>query len=349
LKIARNDCSAKVDRSPILFIMSEVDRVATILKAVGEPTRLRILTLLARGELTVSEIVQILGQSQPRVSRHLKLLSEAGVVERLPEGAWVFYRLAEGDRSLRRAVDAAVGLIPADDLSTGRDIERLSHIRAARAAAAGAYFSAVAEDWDRIRSLHLSEDEVETAMRDAAGEGPFGLMLDLGTGTGRMLQVFADRIVRGVGVDTSHEMLTVARHNLSKPGLEHCSVRHADLYALPFANASADLVVIHLVLHYLDDPGLAIFEAARTLKPDGRLLIVDFAPHGHEFLREEHAHRRLGFADAEVAEWTRGAGLKLDPPLTLSPRVPESAGDDGLTVKIWAARQTASAPARAGA
>jgi ArsR family transcriptional regulator len=330
--------------------MSEVDRVATILKAVGEPTRLRVLGLLARGELTVSEIVQVLGQSQPRVSRHLKLLSEAGVVERLPEGAWVFYRLAENDRALRRVVDAAVSLVPSDDLSAGRDLERLGHIRAARAAAAGAYFRSVAKDWDRIRSLHLAEDEVETAMREATGEGPFDLMIDLGTGTGRMLAVFADRAARGVGVDTSHEMLTVARHNLSKPGLEHMSVRHADLYALPFGNAVAELVVIHLVLHYLDDPALAIFEAARTLKPGGLLLIVDFAPHGHEFLREEHAHRRLGFADAEVAEWTRAAGLKLATPVTLSPsHHRESATDEGLTVKIWAARQTAAAPARSGA
>jgi ArsR family transcriptional regulator len=325
--------------------MSEVDRVATVLKAVGEPTRLRILTLLSRGELTVSEIVQILGQSQPRVSRHLKLLSEAGVVERLPEGAWVFYRLVDGDRALRRAVDAAVGLIPRDDLSTGRDLERLSLVKDARAQAARVYFKSVARDWDRIRSLHLSEEEVEAGMRAAAGEGPFELMIDIGTGTGRVLQVFADRITRGVGVDSSHDMLTVARHNLGKPKFSHCSVRHADLYALPFPNAVADLAVIHQVLHYLDDPGLAIFEAARTLKRDGSLLIADFAPHGHEFLRERHAHRRLGFADAEVAEWARAASLHLEPPVALPSHHDEEAREEGLTVKIWVARQTAAAEA----
>jgi ArsR family transcriptional regulator len=329
--------------------MSEVDRVATVLKAVGEPTRLRILTLLSRGELTVSEIVQILGQSQPRVSRHLRLLSEAGVVERLPEGAWVFYRLADGDGALRRVVDAAVGLIPRDDLATGRDLERLGLVKAARAQAAKAYFRSVAQDWDRIRSLHLSEDEVEAGMRAAAGDGPFELMVDIGTGTGRVLQVFADRITRGIGVDSSHDMLTVARHNLEKPRYSHCSVRQADLYALPFANASADLAAIHQVLHYLDDPGLAIFEAARTLKRGGTLLIVDFAPHGHEFLRERHAHRRLGFADAEVAEWARAASLDLGPAAALASRHDEEAGEEGLTVKIWVARQTAAAdaPARA--
>jgi ArsR family transcriptional regulator len=330
--------------------MSEVDRVATILKAVGEPTRLRILSLLARGELTVSEIVQVLGQSQPRVSRHLKLLSEAGVVERLPEGAWVFYRLAESDGPLRRAVDAAVGLLPREDLTTGRDLERLTLVKQARAEAAQAYFRSVAADWDRIRMLHLAEGEVEAAMLRAAGPGPFELMIDVGTGTGRVLQLFADRISRGVGVDSSHAMLTVARHNLEAPEFAHCSVRHGDLYALPFPNASADLVVIHLVLHYLDDPALAIFEAARTLKREGRLLIVDFAPHGLEFLREEHAHRRLGFADAEVADWARAAGLDLETPIALAPRAAGGAGKDGpregLTVKIWAMRQTASADER---
>lgn len=333
--------------------MSELDRVATVLKAVGEPTRLRILSLLARGELTVSEIVQVLGQSQPRVSRHLKLLSEAGVIERLPEGAWVFYRLGEVDRPLRRAVDAAVDLLPRDDLTTGRDLERLALVKQARAEAAQAYFRSVAKDWDRIRTLHLAEDKVEAAMLKAAGKGPFKLMIDVGTGTGRVLQLFAERVERGVGVDSSHAMLTVARHNLEAAGLAHCSVRHGDLYALPFANASADLVVIHLVLHYLDDPALAIFEAARTLRQGGRLLIVDFAPHGLEFLREEHAHRRLGFADAEVSDWARTAGLDLEAPVALAPRQPEGgpkeAVREGLTVKIWAMRQTATAEERQAA
>jgi ArsR family transcriptional regulator len=328
--------------------MSEIDRVATVVKAVGEPTRLRILSLLSRGELTVSEIVQVLGQSQPRVSRHLKLLSEAGVVERLPEGAWVFYRLADSNRALRRAVDAAVDLIPLEDPAASRDMERLELVRQTRAEAARAYFGSVAKDWDRIRSLHLAEPEVESAMRAAAGEGPFELMIDVGTGTGRALALFADRITRGVGIDSSHDMLTVARHNLSKPGLEHCSVRHADLYALPFPNACADLVVIHLVLHYLDDPGLAVFEAARTLKSGGRLLVVDFAPHGHEFLRQGHAHRRLGFTDVELAEWTGAAGLESDAPVALAPHARAGTREEGLTVKIWAARQTAAAAKRAG-
>jgi len=184
-----------------------MDRIVAILKAVGEPTRLRILVLLARGELTVSELVQVLGQSQPRVSRHLKLLLESGVIERLPEGAWVFYRICEQDRAARRLVDAAIQSAPADDVTVRRDLERLDAVKAARAEAARAYFRAVAQDWDRIRSLHLAENEVETAMETAAGPGPFELMVDVGTGTGRVLQVFSDRITRGVGIDLSHDKI----------------------------------------------------------------------------------------------------------------------------------------------
>ncbi|MGD2131729.1 MAG: metalloregulator ArsR/SmtB family transcription factor [Maricaulaceae bacterium] len=329
--------------------MTQIDDIVAVLKAAGEPTRLRILALLARGELTVSELVQLLGQSQPRVSRHLKLLAEAGLIERLPEGAWVFYRLADGQGGVRRLADAAVHLAGRDDPAVARDLERLEAVKTARAEAARAYFKSVAKDWDRIRALHLSESAVEAAMREAAGPGPFDLMIDVGTGTARILKVFADRIERGVGVDLSHDMLTVARSNLERDGAPNCSVRHADIYALPFENGCADLVVIHQVLHYLVDPALAIFEAARTLKEGGRLLIVDFAPHTHEFLRDEHAHRRLGFSDEEVEEWTRAAGLELDHVSTLAP---SEGTDEGLTVKIWRARQTASvalADAAAGA
>jgi ArsR family transcriptional regulator len=312
-----------------------MDRIVAMLRAVGEATRLRIIALLARGELTVSELVQILGQSQPRVSRHLKLMAEAGVVERLPEGAWVFYRLVDEDPDARRIAEAAVASLPKDDVVLRRDIERLEAVKTARAEAASDYFRAVALDWDRIRALHLSESRVEEAMRAAAGEGPFSFMIDVGTGTGRVIELFADRVERAVGIDLSHEMLTIGRANLAKAGLTHCSVRHADLYALPFDTGVADLVTIHQVLHYLDDPGLAVFEAARTLAPGGRMLIVDFAPHGLEFLRDEHAHRRLGFSDEEVRDWTEAAGLALDRPRALAPK------SDGLTVKIWTATQEA--------
>ena len=309
-----------------------MDRAVATVRAVGEPTRLRIVALLAKGELTVSELVQVLGQSQPRVSRHLKLLAEAGLVERMPEGAWVFYRLADIGRAERRIADAAISAVPEDDVGLRRDMERLSAVKEQRACVASSYFRAIAQDWDQVRALHMPEAAVEDAMTKAAGPGPFGFLVDIGTGTGRILEAFSDRIRRGVGIDLSHEMLTVARANLDKPALSHCTVRHADLFALPFEDGAADIVTIHQVLHYLDDPARAITEAGRVLAMDGVLLVVDFAPHALEFLRNDHAHRRLGFSDDEVRVWLESSGLSLAPAVTLSPQA-----SDGLTVKIWSA------------
>lgn len=315
-----------------------MDDLVAQLKALAEPTRLRILALLARGELTVSELVTILGQSQPRVSRHLKLLTDAGLADRLPEGAFVFYRLTETESGRKLAILIGELAAPADPVLK-RDLDRLETVKRARAEAAEAYFERAAADWETIRALHLAEDEVESAMREAAGRGPFDLMIDVGVGTGRILEVFANRIGKGVGVDVSHSMLNVARLNLDRAGLTNCSVRQADVCALPFDDASADLVTVHQVLHYLDDPAIAITECARVLKPGGVLLIADFAPHQLEFLKTDHAHRRLGFADAEISEWIEDTGLTLARRTALHPEEP--AGN--LTVKIWAARKELAA------
>ncbi len=312
-----------------------LERTLSALRAIGEPTRLRMLALLSRGELTVSELVQVLGQSQPRVSRHLKLMAEAGVVERMPEGAWVFYGLMVENPQTSLLVEAVVSAIPEDDPTLARDLTRLAEVKIARRTAAEAYFRIVAQDWDRIRGLHMASEHVEQAMREVAGPGPFDLMVDIGTGTGRVLEVFADTVRRGVGIDLSHEMLTVARANLERAGLSQCSVRHADLFALPFPASVARLVTIHQVLHYLEDPSRAVLEATRLLAPGGRLMIVDFAPHGLEFLRDDHAHRRLGFADREVEKWADAGGLRFADVRTLA------ADEDGLTVKIWLAERSA--------
>jgi len=309
-----------------------MDALVAQLKALAEPTRLRVVVMLARGELTVSELVNILGQSQPRVSRHLKLLTDAGLAERLPEGAYVFYRLTDSGGG-RRLAELVSEMVPAGDPVINRDIARLEMTKAQRAEAAQAYFESVAEDWDRIRKLHLSDDEVERAMRELAGEGPFKLMIDVGVGTGRVLELFADRVKRGIGIDINHSMLNVARSNLENAGLAHCSVRHADVIALPFENDDADLVTVHQVLHYLDDPALAVAECARVLKPGGRLLVVDFAPHQLETLREEHFHRRLGFSDEEMAEILERAGMKAVKQVELHPKD----RDAQLTMKLWAA------------
>src|SRR4051812_291237 len=283
------------------------DALAT-LRAAAEQTRLRVLALLAEGELSVSDLTDILGQSQPRISRHLKLLVEAGLVERHREGAWAFFRLTDrgaAPRILRPMLDA----LDRADQRLLDDRTRLAAVRGQRAQVAQSFFSRLAPDWDRIRSLHAPDTVVEEAVLDALGSTPIRDLLDLGTGTGRMLQLLAPRAQRAVGLDASHAMLSVARANLENAGLTRIELRQGDIYAPPFPRNTFDLVIIHQVLHYLDDPGRALREAGRLLAPGGRVLVVDFAPHSLEFLREAQAHRRLGFAGEQVAGWLDEAGL----------------------------------------
>jgi ubiquinone/menaquinone biosynthesis C-methylase UbiE/DNA-binding transcriptional ArsR family regulator len=309
------------------------DQVVDALRAAGEPTRLRILALLAREELAVMELCQILNQSQPRVSRHLKLLAEAGLIERFPDGAWVFYRLAGGG-AFRALIDEALGLISTGEGAAELDAVRLEGVRRTRAEAAAAYFTQNAARWDQIRSLYLAESEIEAAIVEAAGEGPYERLVDLGSGTGRMLTLLGKRAKCAVGLDLSHQMLNIARSNVSEAGLAQCELRHGDIFDIDLPDASADLVIVHQVLHYLVDPAAAVKESARLIGPGGRLLIVDFAPHKLEFLREDHQHRRLGFTDAEIKRWVQNAGLGGVTAVTLPPKT-----EPGLTVKIWSAER----------
>ena len=312
------------------------DALNTALKAAGEETRLRALALLAEAELTVSDLTDILRQSQPRISRHLKLLVEAGLVERFREGTWAFFRLAEhgGGADVARAL---IERLNPGDQTIARDRERLSSARQARAAAAQAYFRAHAAEWDRIRKLHVADEAVEDAIRAALSDKPFRSLLDLGTGTGRMLEMFGPDIERGLGLDLSLDMLLLARDRLERAGLRNCSVRQGDIYDLPLANDSFDVVILHQVLHFLDDGARAIREAARVLRPGGRLLIVDFAPHEQEFLREQFAHRRLGFASDTVTQWITASGL--DPVMHKS-LAPEPGSEGKIAVSLWLARDT---------
>jgi ubiquinone/menaquinone biosynthesis C-methylase UbiE/DNA-binding transcriptional ArsR family regulator len=307
------------------------DQAIEILRAAGEPSRLRILSLLARGELAVTEMTHILDQSQPRVSRHLKLLTEAGLIERFPDGAWVFYRLT-GAGDPRRAVDALLALIDPNDTVLARDADRLLGVQAGRSAEANSYFSRNAARWDEIRSLYVSEADVEAAIRAAAGPGPFRRLIDLGSGAGYMLALLAPQAESAIGLDLSQQMLNIARTRAAEEGLRNVELRHGDIFDTRLPSGHADLVVVHQVLHYLSDPAAAVSEAARLVAPGGKLLIVDFAPHKLEFLRELHQHRRLGFSDQEMRAWLSAGGLK---PAAL--RALPSATDEGLTVHIWSA------------
>lgn len=317
--------------------------LVTALKAVAEPTRLRILVLLRSGELNVKDLMQILRQSQPRLSRHLKLLFEAGLVERFREGSWVYFRLSERAR-LGELAKLLTSFVDSSDPDIARDLQRLEAVKEEREQVAQSYFEQHAGEWDRIRSLHVSEAEVEAAMLEALGGEKLGLLVDLGTGTGRSLELFGDRYERAIGFDVNQAMLGYARAKLSQAGLDKAQVRQSDIYNLSLEASQADAVLMHQVMHYLSDPAEALSEAARIIRPGGRLLIVDFAPHQVEFLREGHAHERLGFSTEQVRDWLEAGGLKLTKTRELAPAEP---GSERLTVMLWLAERPAvSANAR---
>jgi len=321
----------------------ETQDLVTALKAAAEPTRLRILLLLAAGELNVKDLTQILGQSQPRISRHLKLLAEAGLIERFREGSWAYFHVSdrsEGGRLARRLLQT----VNTADPVLRRDGERAEALKREREAAAQDYFRKHAADWDRIRRLYVSETAVEAAIAEALSASPFRMLVDLGTGTGRILEVLAGRYERGLGLDVNQSMLAYARSKLDRTCHGKAEVRHGDIYDLALPDGVADGVVIHQVLHYLSEPAHAVREAARILAPGGRLLIVDFAPHGIESLREQHAHERLGFETGHVIQWLEEAGLEDVVVRTLAPEA--SDGRQQLTVSLWSARKR-PAPAEA--
>ena len=309
----------------------------TVLRAVGEETRFRIVVLLRHGELTVSDLTDILGQSQPRISRHLKLLTEAGVVDKHREGTWAFFDLVSTGVIGELVGDLLAQVDPHDPVLAA-DLDRLEVVRGHRAAAAHEYFAAIAARWDEERSFHAPDDVVESAIVDIVGDRPIRSVLDLGTGTGRMLQLILDGrsdIERAIGLDNSHSMLAVARANLERAEVRGVDLRQGDVYSPP-VEPGFDLVVLHQVLHFLEDPARAVDEARRQLAPGGRLLVVDFAPHTLEFLRADHAHRRLGFRADTVTAWLEQSGLVADAPRTIAPRDDVQPLDrERLVVTLW--------------
>lgn len=319
-----------------------MEQLVEILRAAGEPNRMRILALCASGDLSVSELTRILGQSQPGVSRHLRLLCQAGLLERYQEGSWAFFHVPRAGETAD-VVRFLLARISADDPVAARDRRHLDEIRRERAERTQAYFRESAADWDRIRALHVDEAKVESALRDVAGAERIDSLLDIGTGTGRMLQVLGGKARDAIGVDFSRDMLSIARTNLSDDRYRNCSVRQGDMYDLPFADDSFDLAISHMVLHFAERPGDVLAEAARVLKPGGHFLVADFAPHELESLRDAHAHRRLGFRDEEIGDWAGACGLNVTHTRSLP--------GGQLTVRIWklekgqAARMSSGEPA----
>lgn len=302
-----------------------------IFRALADPTRLRIFALLRAMELSVGELAQVLGQSQPRVSRHVKILADAGLTARRREGSWVFLGL--GDDAIVAPLLAAIDAWQNGEIDhwQAADAARLAAVRADRATAAERYFDAHAEQWDAIRSLYIAESEVEAAMRALLAGEAIGRLVDIGTGTGRMIALFGHDAESALGVDRSPQMLRLARAKLAEAGLDSFELRQGDMYALPLADGSADTVILHQLLHFAQVPEAAIAEAARLLGEGGRLLIADFAPHEREELRTDDAHARLGFADEQIRHWFTEAGLGVE-------AIEELRGGE-LTVKLWLGRQ----------
>ena len=319
-------------------------RIDPLLRALADPTRLRIMRLLSAMELAVGELAQVLGQSQPRVSRHVRILCDAGLAERRKEGSWVFLHSAIAeDRAppLGAAAARLLACAESDDAAFAsrcdEDRRHLSAIRAARESQAAAYFARHAGEWDRLRSLHAPDGPVEDALLAALEGESLGAALDIGTGTGRMAELLSPHAAHVTGLDKSPEMLRIARARLQHLPTDGHNLVMGDFTALPFAAAMFDTVLFHQVLHYAQAPEQALAEAARVTRAGGRIAVVDFAAHDREELRSAHAHARLGFTDEQMLALLSEAGFTPAPPIAL-PGTP-------LTVKIWTARrESATAP-----
>ncbi len=319
-------------------------KIDPTLRALADTTRLRIMRLLAHMELAVGELAQVLGQSQPRVSRHVRILCDAGLAERRREGSWVFLHIAVGaDRAppIGAAVARLLDAAEADDAQFAarceEDRRHLAAIRAGRENQAAAYFARHAGEWDQLRTLHSADETVEAALLEVVGSD-LGSLLDVGTGTGRIAELLGARATHVTALDKSPEMLRIARARLQHLPSGHADLVQGDFSALPFAAAVFDTLTFHQVLHYAQDPGGVLAEAARVTRPGGRVAVVDFAAHDREELRSTHAHARLGFSDEVMLAMLAEAGFAAASATALPGRE--------LTVKIWTGTRNAAKPLR---
>ena len=309
-----------------------METILTLFRALAEPTRLRLLALCDTGEHTVSDMVNVLGQSQPRVSRHLKLLCDAGILERLPEGNFVFYRrMTTNNPATEKIINETLAELTNNPETATMDRMRLEILRKERAKVAKLYFRQNATNWNRLRSLHINETEVETALIEIFPKRKGLNLIDIGTGTGRILEILSPYVGKGMGIDQSREMLSIARAHLNQLKASNLHVRHGDMYRLPIGNSMVDVVTLHQVLHYAEDPNAVFHESARILKPGGVMIVVDFEPHDIQELRDLHAHRRLGFGQADIKTWGAAADLTM----TEQRRLP----GNPLTVALWRLRK----------
>lgn len=306
-----------------------MDELLLALRACAEPTRLRLLALAAGGSFCVMDFSEILAQSQPRLSRHLRLLHEAGLMERTREGSNVWLTLPPPASPKGSLVRSLLERLPEDDPVLASDRRHAARVLAERARAATDSFRSTGADWDEMRALDLPAEQVERALLDALPAAPIGRLLDIGTGTGRLLELLGPRVETGIGVDASRAMLALARARLAGAPLGHCSVRLADMYRLPFGDGAFDLIVMQMLLHHAEDPRAALAEAARALDATGTLVVIDLAAHADAEAAARLAHRWPGFGERQMRELLADAGLHAAEPVSIPGR---------LEVRLWSAR-----------
>jgi ubiquinone/menaquinone biosynthesis C-methylase UbiE len=283
------------------------DELQKIFKTLSDPTRVRILTLLAREELAVQELMDVLGMAQSRVSRHLAILRDAGLLRDRRDGTYVFYRFVPPrEQAWQRAWDLVVGAL-SDDPTSDRDAAALSRVLEARAARTRSFFDAVGPEWDALRKVF--NDDALRARAVARLVDPDQCVVDVGTGTGILAGELRRLGPRVIAVDHSARMLEAARARLAARGIEGVELRRGEASALPLADGEVDAALAHMVLHYLPSPAEAIREMARVVAPGGSVVTVDFVSHEHEWMRHELGVMWLGFDAAEVRSWFGDAGL----------------------------------------
>lgn len=272
------------------------------LAALADPTRSRILLLLEQHALSVSEICSVMQLPQSTVSRHLKVLLDEGWAAARSEGASRVYRLPQLRPAPRRIWDTVKAEVSATAAGQ-QDRQRLAAVLEARRDRSAAFFSAAAADWERVRH-ELFGTSAELLPLLALLE-PDLVVADLGCGTAQISRILAPFVRRVIGVDASAAMLEAARPRVPS----NVELRAGQLEQLPIGDGEADCAMLLLVLHYVVDPGMVLAEAARVLKPGGRLLVVDMMPHDREELQDSMGHLWLGFSIEQTQAWLQAAGF----------------------------------------
>ncbi|HBA88778.1 MAG TPA: ArsR family transcriptional regulator [Geobacter sp.] len=277
-----------------------------LLKALADPCRLRLVAVLLRAEFTVQELTQILAMGQSRISRHLKILTEAGVLSVKRQGTWSYYRVGDGNdffRAIRPAVERELERLP----ERRDDLAAVALALEARRKRSLEFFDQHARSWDVLSRTLLPVPEYQERL--LALVPSVDTLLEIGVGTGALLPDLARRAHKVIGVDHSPAMLEEARRRVADDGNGAAELRLGEMTHLPLADGGAGCVVANMVLHHAADPQAVLAEIARVLKPQGTLVLADLARHEREWAREQLADQWLGFEVEELQGWLKGAGL----------------------------------------